>query len=652
MEKKTQEIADYQKDCINIGRRHGIPASRLASLLAKTDPTPKYDDPSEIWTSTDTVQVNEFKWCLCFLLAHCTPTITIDALESDNLRDVCNRIMFMNYVMDPMALHYTADELATLIAECSTHLRFNQEHLITTGYPQVRFGSSLWLDWSLTDLYRTKFPASVTRRERKDGHSEYTYKWTNMQLSHPLPHPLFLGSPYAFHSPLNGTSNNGWGNEVKESRSVPYEMAPQMEGLSLNEAYIMEKGRPPILAAKLFLLNSALTALNRKDADMLRQEGVSILQGLFSKPEISFFFNMDYPAFIKCYGNSAGPVCGGLTCLMNVMGVVEYEIRHGLTSSTIKALGELFVRRKNGQACFNASSGWFTKAELRKMDNAMVICAQFQGDYKDFQTQYSKEITDSLTQPLSEEVSVSVRVPSSQAVDVRKLFQELATHVDTVLSKEPRKDDLTRKKPSFDNESRDQQFRFCGDFWDVRYLGKIAQIKDSVGIRYLAILLKHPRSQISPSELVQMINKEDPDTIRKSQLGDSHELEFSGDPSQDVIDRKTIQDIRKKIHLLQEDIDHATEAQDFGRADTASVELESLISYLKANMHNGKSRAMASVPERDRKSVGNAIRRAIKGLEIAVPDLASHFANSLDYSSKGFMYSPSTSTVWRVDTPD
>lgn len=655
MGSEVENDLDFQAASLRIAKRHGLDLKRLGALLKKTDPTPQKGKPDSLWQTTGLIPANQFKWCLQNLLEHCEPNSVIDILESENLRIVFNRVAFMTYVMDSVVPFYSKDELKLLLGQFVEYLQINRETLIKTGYPAWRFGASIWLDWGLADLYRTKLPAFVTFKKNKAGNTECTYKWVKERLDHPVPHRLFLGSPYPLNVREYGDAGQGWMDKDKRLTPSSYENAPPMGGLSVNHAYIMERGRSAILDVKIEILKEAEKALVHNDDAVFWQRCFSFIQNTFHKSEIRFFFTMDYPPFIKAYehvaasGNSAGPVCGGLTCLINLIGHVESELKIGAYSKSREALGNLFLRTKDGQGRFNLPSGWFTESERSRMSKAMELSASLLCEHQKFKTLFLARIDREIENSLLDEVSVNARVRPDMRPEAERLMKDMAVRIEKLAKgTRPHEDEKeTEVKPI----ARDtfNQFSFKGDFWLIRYAGKSINVKDSKGMKLISVLLNRPRTDMSPTELVNLFNKPDPDALSKSQARTDSDLLPSGDSSQLSIDEQTISTIKKKIVELREDIQDAINIQDSITAEKARSEIDSLVAFLNKNTYRGKVKLMNSTMEKDRKSVGIAIRRAIETIQQTHEELAAHLTNSIRGRNNGYSYLPEAKTYWTVN---
>ena len=130
-----------------------------------------------------------------------------------------------------------------------------------------------------------------------------------------------------------------------------------------------------------------------------------------------------------------------------------------------------------------------------------------------------------------------------------------------------------------------------GATWAVSWAGKSSRVRDSKGLRDLAILLSRPQQEVHCLELV----------------GGS-DVGTSPGPALDEQARRAYE---QRIRDLQSDIDEANEMADTGRAERAEEELDALVQQLsEAFGLTGRSRATGSAAERARSAVSWRIRAA------------------------------------------
>jgi hypothetical protein len=169
-----------------------------------------------------------------------------------------------------------------------------------------------------------------------------------------------------------------------------------------------------------------------------------------------------------------------------------------------------------------------------------------------------------------------------------------------------------------------------GDTWAITYAGKTRRLRDSKGLRDLAVLLSRPDEEVHCLELVG-------GTDVGSEAG----------PALDDQARRVYQ---QRIRDLQEDIDDARAANDPARAERAEAELDILVQQLsEAFGLSGRPRATGSSTERARSTVSQRIRGALRHVDDVHPELGRHLRNSVR-TGVWCAYRPESAVEWRITT--
>jgi tetratricopeptide (TPR) repeat protein len=172
-----------------------------------------------------------------------------------------------------------------------------------------------------------------------------------------------------------------------------------------------------------------------------------------------------------------------------------------------------------------------------------------------------------------------------------------------------------------------------GEYWTLSFQGQTIRIKDSKGLGYIDVLLKHPNKEIHAFNLVAnnpvgerpaagsaKVN------VSTEGLTVSHELSHSG-PMLDDVAKKAY---RKRLSDLQEEL---TECKAAGKEEKA-CELEEEIDALQSELRRalglrGRDRLAGSAAERARINVTRAIKAVISKITEHDSVLAQHLAMSI-----------------------
>jgi hypothetical protein len=174
-------------------------------------------------------------------------------------------------------------------------------------------------------------------------------------------------------------------------------------------------------------------------------------------------------------------------------------------------------------------------------------------------------------------------------------------------------------------------FRRQGTMWSITYDGETLHEPDSRGLAYLGLLVSQPGVEISVGELFTTVTGND----RVPANGSAGEL----------LDRTAIAAYKARAQELQEELAEANEFHDLGRSDRTTAELQALESEVSRAMGLGGRVRRWDDSERIRKSVCNAIDRALARITKQHAALGRHLDVSI---SRGRLvaYRPPAPVPW------
>jgi AAA ATPase domain len=175
-------------------------------------------------------------------------------------------------------------------------------------------------------------------------------------------------------------------------------------------------------------------------------------------------------------------------------------------------------------------------------------------------------------------------------------------------------------------ETRQSTARFTrdGDFWTISYEGETTRLGDLKGLRYIALLLAAPRSDLHVLELVAAAEGSTGalDSAGLADGGLSVSRPTALDP---FLDARAREQYRARLEDLRGDLEEARRFHDDERAARLELEIDALVGELTRSAGlGGRNRPSASPAERARVSVTKAIRTAIKLIQRESPALAEH----------------------------
>lgn len=148
-----------------------------------------------------------------------------------------------------------------------------------------------------------------------------------------------------------------------------------------------------------------------------------------------------------------------------------------------------------------------------------------------------------------------------------------------------------------------------GDYWTLRYAGRLLQMKDSKGLRYLAHLLQHPRREFHVLDLVALVPSKDTDTgegVGVSAMAPARDV----GPALDATARAAY---RQRLEELREELVEAETFHDAGRVPRLRAEIGALMEQLSAAVGlGGRDRYLGSDADRARVAVTQRLKEVIR----------------------------------------
>ncbi|MFI6740866.1 AAA family ATPase [Nonomuraea sp. NPDC050451] len=176
-------------------------------------------------------------------------------------------------------------------------------------------------------------------------------------------------------------------------------------------------------------------------------------------------------------------------------------------------------------------------------------------------------------------------------------------------------------------------FRLDGGVWTLSFAGRTVHLPDSKGLADLRVLLDRPGSDVSTVELLNPAGGEVVLAARS----------MGGD---DVLDEEARTRYRRRLELLDDEIDRAAELGDDRRAAELDAERTALLNELRtAAGLGGRPRRLGDEAERARKAVTNRIRNTLRQLDQRHPELAAHLRSSVSTGAT-CRYHPSPEVRW------
>lgn len=198
---------------------------------------------------------------------------------------------------------------------------------------------------------------------------------------------------------------------------------------------------------------------------------------------------------------------------------------------------------------------------------------------------------------------------------------------------------MAQAEPLRPGDGRERNaLRRDGAMWMLRFGGVVAHHKDLKGLHYIALLLRHPDTDVHAAVLA---------TSDLGAAAGGNAVQVLGDCGP-LLDARAGADVRRRRREVDDELRLAEAAHDLGRAAALRRESEFLDRELaKAFDRWGRPRMAASVSERARISVRNDIVRALRSIAGCHRALSLHLAASVK-TGTFCSYRPSAPLVWDI----
>jgi hypothetical protein len=199
---------------------------------------------------------------------------------------------------------------------------------------------------------------------------------------------------------------------------------------------------------------------------------------------------------------------------------------------------------------------------------------------------------------------------------------------------------------------RASKFRLQDGKWALSFDKKESQFKDSVGLRYVHLLL--PGKPISPSQLIYLVNC--PGSGRNANKAKVHEFEEGGclegmsiltETGGTRVTKESHKIVRAELPGLKEELELLIDAGHHEKAEALEEEIQRIEEHLKKQKFKGLGRPYSTQYKRDLDSVRIAINRAIKSVGTVNPTLAWHLTSAIKFGAE-CEYRPEKPVLWNL----
>jgi hypothetical protein len=181
---------------------------------------------------------------------------------------------------------------------------------------------------------------------------------------------------------------------------------------------------------------------------------------------------------------------------------------------------------------------------------------------------------------------------------------------------------------------------FChaGDYWTLSFAGEVCRVRHTLGMQYLAQLLRYPQHEFSVLDLAaasatitQSVKLPMPALATDAQPHDATQsLHLGFSDAGEHLDAQAKAAYKQRLRELREELDEAQACYDIGRTDRIQQEIDFLMTELsRAVGLGGRTRKAASPLERARVNVTLAIKTALKRITTHHPALGHYLTRTI-----------------------
>ena len=165
-----------------------------------------------------------------------------------------------------------------------------------------------------------------------------------------------------------------------------------------------------------------------------------------------------------------------------------------------------------------------------------------------------------------------------------------------------------------------------GGYWATRHAGTVARLPDSLGLRYLDLLIRNPGRELAALDITQLAIATPASTAPAGAAPPGPaQHPVTAPAADDILDARALAEYRRRLAELDGDLAEAEQWNDTERASRARTERDFLLRELtSATGIHGRPRRLGSETERARVNVTRAIRAAIDRIRTHNPAAAAH----------------------------
>jgi hypothetical protein len=660
----------------SIRRDHGLALRRVQTVLRRLADM-RWTDGSFPSTSP-----------LSEAITRIGPDRALHLFENNDLGKLHDQVDATESLAESVLPIHPLDKLAEMVADFIQHLERNRQSLVATGHPQTSFSRSPFLDWYLGRLYYVKHPVTVqagrTPRAQKEaeaaGEAErdasgdvlYHYTWGTEA---PMPALMFSEddrTQLLLVPQYVQTEDSIFTFDDRRVLPCSYEQAGLLLGLDQPDANRIEAIRPRVLAAALQILDRSLLALRKGKDEELWDDCVGLLAGCFTGEDVEFLLKSGSLLAAYHAGLVDAPTWDKLGEVLH-NGTLQDVFLLALHCQFELSLGVL-DRVARELAPFCPASGWAALSyydiavhpERARADDALRgFCARRTSMHQ-LRDQLMSRLQRRFRTEFREELLPDVFVKREHTPHFVRYIHGHAAAASLFLEKTgtlpispPPTVAVTPPPPPDLNV-----FRRDGDQWTVSFEGSPPiRLNHTLGVRYIAHLLRHPHKEFTLLELVLAVEAsgaigapaDERETVEWPQDDDPAESDASTETDSDD---EELALLWQEVANARAELKAAERGHDTDRIAAARQDLDRLRKIRNIISHPAGTQGPSARPrsrpkrldealERQRTRVRNNLRPVRLKIAQYLPSLDTHLKSSLHTGTKSW-YKPERPVQWHL----
>jgi tetratricopeptide (TPR) repeat protein len=187
-------------------------------------------------------------------------------------------------------------------------------------------------------------------------------------------------------------------------------------------------------------------------------------------------------------------------------------------------------------------------------------------------------------------------------------------------------------------------FRREGEYWTVSFRDTTLRLKDSRGLRYLALLLAHPGREFHVLDVHALVEGVVATTDDAARV----ELKAGVRSGGEILDAQARRAYLARLEEVRAEVEEAEAWGDLERGARSREELDALLRQLAGGVGlGGRERKEVSDADRARWAVGKAIRRSLDRIAEDHPALGDHLRASIK-TGAFCSYDPDAPVAWSL----